>query len=177
MGMANYRHYRNGLFCFFHIYGAIERTWSELLNSPTTDHRSRTLLEALYDPRLRRHDALKADLTYLHGPDGVFNPWSLDLPTPVTDGYAMYIEKSIGSKPYLLVAYAHQYYMALFAGGRILERKLLETTDFLPVWGPAADYGEALKYGSNLFQFPSTRARSRTSEQSFGRPCSWSKHI
>lgn len=58
-----------------------------------------------------------------------------------------------------MLAYAHSYYMALFAGGKMLCRQILATKDFFPVRAPAGNYDEAKVYATNMFVFPMDKGK------------------
>lgn len=72
----------------------------------------------------------------------------------MVDAYVKHIEKVLKEKPHVLLAYAHSYYMALFAGGKVLRRLLVGKPGFFPIWKPAGDEEEARRMATGLFEFP-----------------------
>jgi heme oxygenase len=153
LGLNDYRLYRQGVISFYHVYEAFERTWSKLLANPAgVPPHIYAALQALADPRLSRTPQIAADLEYFYGAEG-FDPKRAP-DTPQRKAVVDYIEKNLTEKPHLLLAYAHIYYMALFAGGKILVRMMLAKKDFFPVHKPAGSYEEAQKFGTNMFLFP-----------------------
>ncbi|KAF8534113.1 hypothetical protein BDD12DRAFT_757981 [Trichophaea hybrida] len=154
LGLRDYRLYREGILSFYHVYAAFERTWANLLSNPTgIQPHIYTALRALSDPRLSRAPGIALDLAYMYGAEG-FDPECAPETTEV-QACVVHIEKTLHEKPHLMVAYAHIYYMALFAGGKILLRQLFAAKDFFPINPPAGSYDEAMAFGTNMFMFPS----------------------
>lgn len=154
LGLRDYRLYREGILSFYHVYSAFERTWAYLLANPNlVEPHIYAALQALSDPRLTRAPAIALDLTYLYGSDQ-FDPAAPADPNSVRGEYVAHIERTLREKPHLLLAYAHNYYMALFAGGKMLLRQILMTKAFFPIKSPASDSDEAKAFSTNMFVFP-----------------------
>ncbi|KAI5807031.1 hypothetical protein EDC01DRAFT_700007 [Geopyxis carbonaria] len=152
-----YTLYREGLLSYYHIYLAFEGIYTSLLSSPTSmPPHTRAALTALSDARLARAPALAADLAYLFfdTPGGFDAARDAAAARPQVAAYVRHIETVCRARPHTLVAYAHVYYMALFAGGKILRRQLQGAAGFVPVHGPASDADMAVRCATNLFQFP-----------------------
>jgi heme oxygenase len=153
LGLSDYRLYREGIKSFYYIYVAFERTWAKLLANPAAvQPHVYECLQAIAIPQLSRTNAIASDLIYLYGPD------DFDVSAPpdkkVRRECAEYIEKRLQEKPHLVLAFAHQYYMALFAGGKMLLRQMLAPKDFFPLRRPAGTYAEAQAFSTNMFNFP-----------------------
>ncbi|KAI5820467.1 hypothetical protein BZA77DRAFT_240007 [Pyronema omphalodes] len=154
LGLNDYRLYREGIISFYHVYEAFERIWKNLLSNPSdVPPHIYAALQALSDPRLLRTPQIAADLEYYFSKEGGFDPKRAP-DTLERKAVVEYIEKRLTDKPHLVLAYAHIYYMALFAGGKILVRMMLAKKDFFPVHKPAGNYEEAKKFGTNMFLFP-----------------------
>ena len=154
LGLRDYRLYREGIRSFYHVYAAFERTWAALqLPTAAVPPHVATVLRALADPRLTRAPAIALDLDYLYGEDAPAADCPPDRPENIA--FVAHIERTLREKPHVLLAYAYLYYMALLAGGKILLRQTLATSDFLPVRQPAATHAEAVTFATNMFCFPS----------------------
>lgn len=158
LGLRDYRLYREGIRSFYHIYDAFEHTWATLrLPTAAVPPHVAAALQALADPRLDRAPAISLDLNYLYGDEAPAAAWAADCSpdTPERIACVAHIERTLREKPHVLLAYAHIYYMALFAGGKILLRQIRAASDFLPVRPPAATHADAVWYATNMFCFPS----------------------
>jgi heme oxygenase len=166
LGLRDYRLYREGIRSFYHVYSAFERTWAKLLANPSgIQPHVYTALQALYDPRLSRASAIALDLTYMYGTNE-FDPESAPT-TKEVQACVAHIEKTLQEKPHLVIAYAHIYFMALFAGGKILLRQLFAAKDFFPVNPPAGTYEEAIAFGTNMFMFPVEKGKEESLRAKF----------
>ena len=147
--------YREGILSFYHVYRTFEHVWASLLlSSASTDLTVHYLLSTLSDPRMIRSPALAADCSYLF-PDNTFHP---DAPVPENrpqvKEFVAHMQRVLEEKPHVMVAYAHMFYMALFAGGKVLRRMIVAKEGFFPVRKPAGDQEEARKMGTQMFMFP-----------------------
>ena len=66
--------------------------------------------------------------------------------------FVNHIVKSSNDKPYLLLAYLHVMYLALFAGGRIMRSSISRATGLFPQKN-GLKHEEIVKLGSNFFTF------------------------
>ena len=156
LGLGDYRLYREGILSFYFVYAAFERAWASALANPTAvKPHIYTALQAIFDSRLTRAPTIAADLQYLYGADVVLTPAQNTQRAAV----AAHIERVIAEKPHLVLAYAHSYYMALFAGGKMLLRQILGARDFFPVNAPAGDYDEAKAFATGMFVFPTAQGK------------------
>lgn len=151
----DHRLYREGILSFYQIYHAFESTWATLLTSPLTPEHS-FLLQTLSDPRLSRTPAIAADLEYLFAASPTpFHPTDpIPANRPEVAAFVAHIHQALTEKPHTLVAYAHSFYMAMFAGGKVLKRMIGMQEGFFPVHWPAGDEAEARLYATNMFTFP-----------------------
>ena len=66
--------------------------------------------------------------------------------------FVNHIVKSSNDKPYLLLAYLHVMYLALFAGGRIMRSSISRATGLFPQKN-GLKHEEIVKLGTNFFTF------------------------
>jgi heme oxygenase len=162
LGQKNYLLYREGIHAFYYPFRTFEKEWASLLSqSSSLGPHIYTALQGLSDPRLFRTAAISADLAYLYSGDGSsirFDPIAPPT-TPCRIAYIQHIEEVVRKKPHVLIAYAHNFYMALFAGGKILAKRILAAKEFFPVVVPAGSYEEAQMFSMNMYSFPVEKGR------------------
>lgn len=153
LGLRDYKLYREGILSFYYVYRTFEAVWAELLKdaSALPPHIYAALV-AVSDPRIARASAIADDLTYLFGKDSFSAAQEPD--TPQRRAVVEHIASAIRAKPHVLLSYTHIYYMALFAGGKVICRQILHQKDFFPVHPPASTDDEAKLYATNMFIFP-----------------------
>lgn len=146
----DHRLYREGILSFAIIYKAFEGAWVAAIKpSAPTSPRIKSALQGLYSTPLLRTPQLIKDLDYFFGSI----PYLLDEPrTFQRSRYAAHIRRAISEKPHLVIAYAYNYYMALFAGGRVLKNHISRAQGFFPERGQMT-VEECRLAGTNLFSF------------------------
>ncbi|KAI5840234.1 hypothetical protein DFP73DRAFT_559272 [Morchella snyderi] len=151
LGLQDHRLYREGILSFAFVYKSFEEEWAALLSleSTTVDPRIRNALQRLYSIPLLRTPQIAKDLQYFYGS----TPFSTEFPTTLQrTAYVNHIRNVIAEKPHVLIAYAYNYYMALFAGGKILGYQMSKAKGFFP-----ERYGmtrqERIGAGMNIFNF------------------------
>lgn len=150
MGITDHRLYREGILSFAFVYKSFEEGWAALLSSESTvDPRIRNALQRLYSTPLLRTPQIAKDLQYFYGS----TPFSTEFPTtPQRTAYVNHIRTVIAEKPHVLIAYAYNYYMALFAGGKILRYQMSKAKGFFPEhYGMTEE--ERIGAGMNIFNF------------------------
>ncbi|KAL1863571.1 hypothetical protein Plec18167_000665 [Paecilomyces lecythidis] len=143
--------YALGLSRIAEVYYAFERTWLrqinasdqlaeavredyDVLGSFVNDNagRIRNVLRQVYLPRILKSRRLRSDLRALrtsgsgeikHG-DARKN--AAGGSRTAVEAFALHIERTISSKPHVILAYAWLMYMALFNGGRWIRDRLIE---------------------------------------------------
>ncbi|RPA93568.1 heme oxygenase-like protein [Choiromyces venosus 120613-1] len=150
IGLRDYKLYREGILSFAHVYKAFEDAWmAAIAPGATTDVRIKHALQNLYSVPLLRTPQLIKDLEYFSEQ----KTYNLDMPKwPTGVGYVAHIKRVIAEKPHLVIAYAHNYYMALFAGGKILKYQISQAKGFFPQREKMTGE-ECEAAGTNLFSF------------------------
>lgn len=143
--------YREGILSFAFIYKTFEEEWASIIcsDSHNVDPRVKTALQNLYSTPLLRTPQLTKDLRYYFG--------SVPFPTKAPNtlqriAYVTHIRQAVAKKPHVLIAYAYNYYMALFAGGKILKYQISKAKDFFPERYEMTEQ-ERIIAGTNLFSF------------------------
>jgi heme oxygenase len=160
----DHRLYREGILSFAFIYKAFEDAWAAAITPKApTDPRIKSALQSLYSIPLLRAPQLIKDLEYFFGS----SPYSLDRPrTFQRSTYVAHIQRTISDKPHVLIAYAHNYYMALFAGGKVLKYHISHAKNFFPERGQMTAE-ECRLAGTNLFQFEIEKGKEESLRTSF----------
>ncbi|KAJ9221252.1 hypothetical protein DTO169C6_6388 [Paecilomyces variotii] len=143
--------YALGLSRIAEVYYAFERTWLrqmnasdqlaeavredyDVLGSFVNDNagRIRNVLRQVYLPKILRSRRLRSDLRALrfggsaeskHGEAGKN---TTRRPQTAVEAFVSHIERTLSSKPHVILAYAWLMYMALFNGGRWIRDRLIE---------------------------------------------------
>lgn len=151
MVLVDHTLYREGLLSFAFVFKTFEEEWASLMSSSSSniDPRIKTALQNLYSTPLLRTPQLTKDLQYYFGS----TPYSTKAPTTIQrTAYVTHIRKVVAEKPHVLIAYAYNYYMALFAGGKILKYQISKAKGFFPEqFGMTEE--ERIMAGTNLFSF------------------------
>lgn len=138
--------YRQGLQSFYHVFKAIERS---LYREFAKDDEFATILKQIWKPELARVEKLEQDLMFYYDDDRskFENPMMSE-----QIAFSEHIEKVTTEKPYLILAYMHVMYLALFAGGRIMRSSLSKATGLFPQ-KDGMKHEDIVKLGSNFFTF------------------------
>lgn len=157
--------YREGLLSFAFVFKTFEEEWASLMSSSSSniDPRIKTALQNLYSTPLLRTPQLTKDLHYYFGS----TPYSTKAPTTIQrTAYVTHIRKVVAEKPHVLIAYAYNYYMALFAGGKILKYQISKAKGFFPErFGMTEE--ERIMAGTNLFSFEVEQGKEEGLRTSF----------
>ncbi|PWW79597.1 heme oxygenase-like protein [Tuber magnatum] len=137
LGLRDHKLYREGILSFALVYRAFEDAWMAAISPEAiTEPRIKSALQNLYSLPLLRTPQLVKDLEYFSDRETqrlVQPMW------PARAKYVSHIKRILSQKPHLVIAYAHNYYMALFAG-------------FFPRRGGMTEE-ECKVAGTNLFSF------------------------
>ncbi|RPB29904.1 heme oxygenase-like protein [Terfezia boudieri ATCC MYA-4762] len=156
LGLRDVRNFREGILSFFYIYKTFEEEWSRLLTNPpqTISARKLHILRTLHTPLLLRTEPLLRDLSFyysLQTPHSALEKFSTPT-TPARIAYANHIREAIKEEPLVIIAYAHNMYLALFAGGKIIKSKMLSQVRFFPrLEGMTSE--ESQRLGTNMFMW------------------------
>jgi len=150
LGLRDYKLYREGILSFAQVYKAFEDAWIAAISpEATTEPRIKSALQNLYSLPLLRTPQLVKDLEYFSDQ----RAHRLTQPMwPARAEYVLRIKRVLSQKPHLVIAYAHNYYMALFAGGKILKYQISQAKGFFPRRGGMTEE-ECKDAGTNLFSF------------------------
>ncbi|ODV86047.1 hypothetical protein CANARDRAFT_28095 [[Candida] arabinofermentans NRRL YB-2248] len=138
--------YRQGIQMFYHIFNTIEICLNREMERNT---RYSEMLKSIYKPAMLRTANLYQDLMFFYGdrPEKFSSPV---LPKQIE--FTQHILKVTQDKPYLLLAYMHVMYLALFAGGRIMSSKVAKSLRLFPqIEGKSFDDIQLM--GTNFFKF------------------------
>lgn len=159
--------YREGLLAFAFIFKTFEEEWASSMSSgsPNIDPRIKTALRNLYSTPLLRTPQLTKDLRYYFGS----TPFSTKAPTTIQrTAYVAHIRQMVAERPHVLIAYAYNYYMALFAGGKILKYQISKAKGFFPErYGMTEE--DRIAAGTNLFSFEVEQGKEDELRTSFKR--------
>lgn len=154
--------FTTGILSFFYIYATFEEEWSRLLANPPPSLPPRKLhiLRTLYSPIFLRTEPLLQDLAfYFSLPNIAAAQSQFSIPsTPGRRAYAQHIRDAIAKEPLVIISYAHNMYLALFAGGKIIKSKMLSTVGFFPrIEGHTSE--ESQRLGTNMFAWDVEKGR------------------
>lgn len=137
--------YRQGIQMFYHIFCAIEDALERELES---GNKYCDMFKAIYKPEMLRRAKLHRDLMFFYQDETKFKAPIL----PKQIEFTEHIRKSIIDHPYLLLAYMHVMYLALFAGGRIMSSQVTRSLRLFPQV-PGKSYDEITTEGTNFYKF------------------------
>lgn len=140
------RIYRQGLQSFYHVFATIEKCLYAQLdkNDEWAD-----MLRKIWKPEIARTEKLQQDLLFYYDDDK--NKFSHPL-LKEQIRFVEHIERVTAAKPYLLLAYMHVMYLALFAGGRIMRSSVTKALGLFPQ-KDGLKHEEIVKLGANFFTF------------------------
>ncbi|VEU24050.1 DEKNAAC105188 [Brettanomyces naardenensis] len=138
--------YRQGIQLFYHLFKTIEECLSTEI---ARDSKYSAMLRDTWKPELARTDKLYSDLMFFYQdhPEKFVTPM---IKQQIES--CAHIRQVTSEKPYLLLAYLHVLYLALFAGGRIMSSQVAKSLKLFPqMEGRSVD--EVVALGTNLFRF------------------------
>lgn len=143
--------YRQGLQLFYHIFNAIEEILLKQIdpsNPNFVNGHYTEMFQSIYRPEMLRRENLYKDLMFFYGDSSKFEKPILEKQKEFSD----HIRKVCNDKVYLLLAYMHVMYLALFAGGRIMSSKVTRSLGLFPqVAGKS--YEEISEQATNFYKF------------------------
>lgn len=148
LALRDHKIYRQGLQSFYHVFATIEKClyWQFENNS---ENEWSIILKKIWKPEVARREKAEQDLLFYYDDDKskFINPV---LPEQVK--FSKHIEEVTTKKPYLLLAYMHVMYLALFAGGRIMRSSVSKALGMFPQ-KDGLSHAEIVKLGTNFFTF------------------------
>lgn len=148
IAMRDAKIYRQGLQSFYHVFQAIEGSLEREF-AKGDDNEMTHILKSIWKPEIARSKKAEQDLMFYYdnNEEKFIKPIM-----PEQIKFSEHIETVTKEKPYLLLAYLHVMYLALFAGGRIMRSSLSKATGIFPtVEGKKRE--EVVRMGTNFFTF------------------------
>lgn len=147
LAMRDYKIYRQGLQAFYHVFRSIEEALELQMakeNDPWTE-----LIKEVWRPEVARTAKAEQDLLFYY--DNHKDKFSLPI-MPEQIKFSNHITQVCADKPYLLFAYMHVMYLALFAGGRLMRLSFSKATGLYPQRN-GLTHADIVKRGTNFFTF------------------------
>ncbi|CUM63353.1 uncharacterized protein PRCAT00000926001 [Priceomyces carsonii] len=138
--------YRQGVQSFYHVFSTIERCLNDQVNA---NNEWSLILKQIWKPEVARTEKCETDLLFYYDDDRkkFMNPVM-----PEQIKFVNHIETVTKEKPYLLLAYMHVMYLALFAGGKVLRSSVSKATGLFP-HKDGLKHEDVIKLGANMFIF------------------------
>lgn len=139
--------YRQGLQSFYHVFALVETNLMKQLekeNDPYTE-----MLKQVWRPEVARRDRAEQDLLFYYDDH---KEKFVNAKMPEQIAFINHILEVTAEKPYLLFAYLHVMYLALFAGGRMMRSSFAKATGLFPQ-KDGLSHEQILKMGTNFFVF------------------------
>jgi heme oxygenase len=148
LALRDYKIYRQGLQSFYHVFQAIELALQRQFDNHPHDEVT-LWLQKVWRPDIARTKPAETDLMFYY--DNVKEKFVNPI-MPQQIKFYNHILQSCEEKPYLLFAYLHVMYLALFAGGRMMRSSFAKATGLFPQKN-GLSHEQIIKLGSNFFNF------------------------
>lgn len=148
IAMRDAKIYRQGLQSFYHVFKSIEKSLDREFAKGDEDEITH-ILKSIWKPEIARSAKAEQDLMFYY--DNNENKF-LNPIMPEQIKFSNHIETVTKQKPYLLLAYLHVMYLALFAGGKVMRSSMSKATGIFPQV-PGVKREEVVKRGINFFTF------------------------
>ncbi|KAI5953574.1 HMX1 [Candida jiufengensis] len=148
IALRNYKVYRQGLQAFYHVFKSIEIALDYQFKNNSED-KYVEMLKQVWRPDIGRTLKAEQDLLFYYdnSKEKFENPRMKE-----QIEFSQHIINVTKEKPYLLFAYLHVMYLALFAGGRLMRSSFAKATGFYPHKNNLK-HEEIVKLGTNFFNF------------------------
>lgn len=140
------RIYRQGLQSFYHVFATMERC---LMKQFERDDQWTDILKQVWKPEMARTEKCEQDLLFYY--DNRHDKFSSPIMSEQMK-FVEHIETVTAEKPYLLLAYLHVMYLALFAGGRIMRSSISKATGLFPQ-KDGLKHEDIIRLGANFYTF------------------------
>lgn len=140
------RIYRQGLQSFYHVFATMERC---LMKQFERDDQWTDILKQVWKPEMARTEKCEQDLLFYY--DNRHDKFSSPIMSEQMK-FVEHIETVTAEKPYLLLAYLHVMYLALFAGGRIMRSSISKATGLFPQ-KDGLKHEDIMRLGANFYTF------------------------
>lgn len=138
--------YRQGVQSFYHVFASIERNLEKQFNA---GNEWSSMLKEIWKPAIARTEKCERDLMFY------YDERPEKFKTPMLSEqieFSRHIDEVTSKKPYLLLAYMHVMYLALFAGGRIMRSSVSKATGLFPQ-KKGYTHEDIVSLGANLYSF------------------------
>lgn len=146
LALRDYKIYRQGLQSFYHVFATVER---QLYAQLEKGDEWSEMLQKVWKPVIARSAPAQQDLLFYYN-DRKEKFMSPIMPAQIE--FVEHIREVTLEKPWLLFAYLHVMYLALFAGGRVMRLSILRATGLFPQ-KDGLKHDDIVKLGTNFFQF------------------------
>jgi len=168
LGLADMERFREGIVSFYFTFKTMEEEWEAARKSETLDPRIKWVVNHVHHPEMLRTQALLKDLAYYYGISVKEATDRFSQPdTPARIANVEHIRRVLREKPYLILAYGHCMYLALFAGGRVLKGKIINAPAFFQGMGEIPKE-ERERLAANMFLFEGRNTRTEENEVRMG---------
>lgn len=147
LALRDYKIYRQGLQSFYHVFATVEECLYRELENPASEWSA--LLKQVWKPEMARQERGQQDLLFYYDDD------MKKFQTPIMPAqieFVAHIRRVVAEKPYILLAYLHVMYLALFAGGRVMRSSVSRAAGLFP-HKDGARPDEIANLGTNFFRF------------------------
>lgn len=147
IALRDYKIYRQGLQSFYHVFATVEESLYEQMDNEKGEWVE--ILSKVWKPQMARRERCQKDLLFY------YNNHKEKFMSPIMPAqieFANHIRAVTKEKPYLLLAYLHVMYLALFAGGRVMRSSISRATGLFPQ-KDGLKHDDIVKQGTNFFQF------------------------
>lgn len=147
IALRDYKIYRQGLQSFYHVFATVEQCLYEQMEDETSKWTA--TFKKVWKPQMARRERGQQDLMFYYNDrkDKFMSPIM-----PAQIEFVNHIKQVTKEKPYLLLAYLHVMYLALFAGGRVMRSSISRATGLFPQ-KDGLKHDDIVKMGTNFFQF------------------------
>lgn len=147
IALRDYKIYRQGLQSFYHVFATVEECLYEQLADKSNEWTD--ILSKVWKPEMARRERGQNDLMFYYNnrKDKFMSPIM-----PAQIEFVDHIRLVCKEKPYILLAYLHVMYLALFAGGRVMRSSISRATGIFPQ-KDGLKHDDIVKLGTNFFQF------------------------
>lgn len=147
IAMRDYKIFRQGLQSFYHVFATVEECLYKQLEDELSEWTP--ILKNVWKPEMARRERGQQDLMFFY--DNHKEKFMTPI-MPEQIAFANHIREVTAEKPYLLLAYLHVMYLALFAGGRVMRSSLMRAVGMFPR-KDGLSHSEIQAAGTNFFQF------------------------
>lgn len=147
LALRDYKIYRQGLQSFYHVFATVEELLYRELEDETRPWHE--ILLKIWKPEMARTSRAQQDLLFYYDDDK--NKFMSPM-MPAQIEFVKHIREQVEAKPYILIAYLHVMYLALFAGGRVMRSSVSRAAGLFPQ-KDNLKHDAIVNLGTNFFRF------------------------